>query len=307
MASSDTPFMGLVKKTCPDCAEEIQVEAQVCRHCGRRLSEAEMAAGQEQAQARAAAFTTLVALFLLERKRKVRFGWGIALTVIGGLLQLLFTAMVLLPPAGGNTAEAQRFAGLSTMAMTLLPLLLPGIVLIRSARRIRREWQATLDRNEEEALCARIDCLKWSRLDWGAVLAFIGTFLLVIRIACLPPAQGEKDAQGRAAIGVMCVVAGLLPLLLGGVLLLRGWLAKRRDENSLADGTAAPLASGGGKLAAALNSLDQGGAVQLGEYLNRASPEEAAALGRRLSSATPDQIRQMVRNLEPGGTKSLAP
>lgn len=133
-------------KTCPACAEEIKMEALLCRHCGHRFLATEGAVAKEQALSRGAAQSKLLLLGTLEGRVKRRFGWGIALTVLGGILQVMWTAMAFGPTTRGNTPEDQLRGGLLCMLTTSLPLLLGGFLLIRSARGIRREWQEILDR-----------------------------------------------------------------------------------------------------------------------------------------------------------------
>jgi DNA-directed RNA polymerase subunit RPC12/RpoP len=307
-ASSRSPSGGLGTRTCPDCAEQIQAEARVCRHCGRQFTEAEQAEAREeararqaeareQARARAAALGKLLALADLERRRKLRFGWGVALLIVGGLLQALWLAMLLTPPAPGNTAAGQRFAALAATCWTSLPALLCGAALFRSAGRLRRQWRAALEEDGEEVRRTRLDARKRGRVDWGIVLAAQGCLVLVCGVGILLPDEGESNPTGRAAAGAICMITSLVPLLLGGFLVLRGILLRPDDADPSAPDVPAAPAGGAAGLAGVLGGLDEGGAASLGAFLNEASPEEARDLARRLNAAGPDEVRRVVRDL----------
>ena len=124
--SATSPFLvgsGATRpsRRCPACAEDILLEAIVCRFCGHSLSAEEVARAvqdrdrQIQAAAAAAQQAELARqqqrhIKRLRGRRTRRLVFGGILTWVGGWMLITMTAMFFSSPAAGNTADQQRIA-----------------------------------------------------------------------------------------------------------------------------------------------------------------------------------------------------
>lgn len=136
-------------RKCPQCAEVIQAEALVCRFCGYRLSEQEVADGRalaeqharELAQARQGYAQAMNERSQMQdRERRFRT-WGWVLAVMGGLALLVFVPALIggaFSPREGSSTSAAGMIG-AAIGCGLVPsaaMLVGGILLLRRAREL---------------------------------------------------------------------------------------------------------------------------------------------------------------------------
>ena len=144
---------GRLTKQCPQCAEDVLLEATICRFCGRTFSAQEVAGAlhehqQAQVQAANAAQRAAWAWQQEQQRRRLRgrivrrWVFGVILAGFGGFMLLLALAMFFTPPAPHNTAKGQKDAAMGLGFFGLVPLAIGG-GLIWAARTLEREAQAT--------------------------------------------------------------------------------------------------------------------------------------------------------------------
>jgi RNA polymerase subunit RPABC4/transcription elongation factor Spt4 len=127
-------FVGLKLKTCPKCAEKIQIDALICRHCGQEFTSDEVAAVKQQAQETAAR---------AEQKANagVRRTWGWIFSIIGGLVLAVTTLLLIIMIAYSVSPEAANNAATSAMSLIIpflcvpLPMLIIGGLLFYFGRK----------------------------------------------------------------------------------------------------------------------------------------------------------------------------
>jgi len=136
-------------KRCPACAEDILLDAAVCRFCGHNFSAGEIAQAAQDHQARmqAAAAAAQQVELAEQQQRRVkqlrgrfirRLGCGAVLASMGGFMVILMIAMFFTRPSPGNTQESQRNAAvIGGCFLGLLPLLI-GIALLVGAKSANR-------------------------------------------------------------------------------------------------------------------------------------------------------------------------
>ncbi len=136
-------------RRCPACAEDILLEAIVCRFCGHSLSAEEVARAvqdrdrQIQAAAAAAQQAELARqqqrhIKRLRGRRTRRLVFGGILTWVGGWMLITMTAMFFSSPAAGNSANQQRIAAATVGFLFGLVPLAGGIALLLAARSAKR-------------------------------------------------------------------------------------------------------------------------------------------------------------------------
>jgi hypothetical protein len=303
----------LTEKVCPTCAEVIKVAAKRCRFCGHEFSAQVVQAAQQQAaqqqarakmQAAAAAARRLTARRVeeLQNRRNGFVGCGAIMGVLGLLLLLMMVAMFVSQPKEGTTVAQQKFSALMCASTGALPLVALGFLCVRAGLRANAERQAYAANDEESArqVCLRGKKARW--LEWGVVLACFGVALLVIRLGFFPSVD-DKDESGRQAAGAICLVFGIAPVLLGGVLLLVGALSKPSDDGPPEVG----LGADGGDsspLAVLFNRLDEDGVRAFSAHLSGITSQEAANFGQRLKRATPEEIDEIADEFNDEGRRS---
>jgi hypothetical protein len=155
----------LSSKTCPKCAEKIQLEALVCRFCGTQFSESEVQTMKQQIEEQAREAKRLAEAQAQEAKRiadenaarakilqkkKSRQNWGWILAVIGGLALafgglcgLLDVLMYLMPAPNSSVTLEGTISVLIVCATPFLlggaAMLVGGIYVLRKVKRIREE------------------------------------------------------------------------------------------------------------------------------------------------------------------------
>ncbi|MGA3026804.1 MAG: zinc-ribbon domain-containing protein [Bryobacteraceae bacterium] len=136
-------------KRCPACAEDILLDAVVCRFCGHNFSAGEIAqaAQDQQARTQAAAAAAQQVELVIQQQRRVkqlrgrfvrRLGCGAVLASMGAFMLILMIAMFFTRPSPGQTVESQRNAAvISGCFLGLAPLLI-GVALLLGAKSANR-------------------------------------------------------------------------------------------------------------------------------------------------------------------------
>jgi hypothetical protein len=133
------------KKTCPKCAERIELDALVCRFCGNQFSESEVRAmkqqiehqaqeakrlAEEQAQEAKRLTDEEAARKKVESKKKNRHTWGWILSIFGGLSAIAGVLLGLILIASNFTPSSTPSETPLTIYSYLcfpLPLVLVGL------------------------------------------------------------------------------------------------------------------------------------------------------------------------------------
>lgn len=129
-------FVGLKLKTCPKCAEKIQIDALICRHCGQEFSADDVATVKQQALETAAR---------AEQKANagVRRTWGTIFSMLGGLI--LFIAAILLIfmisySVSPNAAKQVATTGIRAIIIPFVCVPLPLLLIGGAVFYLGRKW-----------------------------------------------------------------------------------------------------------------------------------------------------------------------
>ena len=136
-------------KRCPACAEEILLDAALCRFCGRQFSAQEAALSVQtfNAQQQAMLWADRQARLAAQRQRHVaklrgrhnrRMVAGILLIGWGALISLGMVGMFFSTPDPGKTKAEQRTAAVASGCVMGLAPLAGGILLVRAARSVAK-------------------------------------------------------------------------------------------------------------------------------------------------------------------------
>lgn len=136
------------KKTCPKCAEKIQIDALVCTHCGQKFTKANIKAARQQAEEQAQVDRQIAqeksSQAQKEAKEKGRQNWSWIITIVGGLIALVttgLTVILIFYSFSAEAADAIRTGG--TMAVIapficVVPMLaIGGGLLFLGVKRLR--------------------------------------------------------------------------------------------------------------------------------------------------------------------------
>jgi ribosomal protein L40E len=130
-------------KPCPTCGESLPLQALICRYCGHRFSERDIAVLQQQDEERAARVGKLLHLRSLRSKQSTRKGFGIALTVLGSSFLLMCIAGVSAGFAESTTKESELGKLLASIAFGIIlfggAMIYPGLRLLRTAKKIKKQ------------------------------------------------------------------------------------------------------------------------------------------------------------------------
>jgi hypothetical protein len=130
-------------KTCPRCAEKIQLDALVCKHCGQEFTEAEVEAArleaEEQARLARQAAQEKAAQAEEERQARGRRSQGKVFSVLGWLVAVIgaIVAIFFIFYAFSEQARASGFVAALIPFLCTLPLLTLGVWLVLLGKKRR--------------------------------------------------------------------------------------------------------------------------------------------------------------------------
>jgi predicted nucleic acid-binding Zn ribbon protein len=136
------------KKTCPKCAEKIQMDARVCIHCGQEFAEADIQAARQQAEQQAQdarqAAQEKASQAQKDAKDKSHRNWSWIFAISGGLIASIsacLTVALIFYAFSKEAAEATRTGGVMaviTPFLCVVPVLAIGAgLLFLGVKRLR--------------------------------------------------------------------------------------------------------------------------------------------------------------------------
>lgn len=155
------------QKTCPQCAEKIQLEALVCRFCGHQFAESDVQAlkqqveeqnreaqrlANERAQEARRLAEEQASFREIEAKTKSRRTWGWILSILGGLLSsvgcLIFLLFVIAQFSSSSTTSENTTGFIGALFICPLPLLVVGLLMfgrgVYTLRAIQKEAKESI-------------------------------------------------------------------------------------------------------------------------------------------------------------------
>jgi len=128
------------KKTCPKCAEKIQLDALVCIHCGQEFTETDIQSARQQAEEQAQVARQVAqekaSQAQKEAKEKGRRNWSWIFAIFGGLIVLVsafLTVILIFYAFSAEAADAVRSSGVMAAIapfVCVVPVLAIGVGLL---------------------------------------------------------------------------------------------------------------------------------------------------------------------------------
>ena len=125
------------KKTCPKCAEKIQLDARFCNHCGQEFSDSDIQASRQQAEEQIQVDRQVAqekaSQIQKETKEKSRRNWSWIFTILGGLIALVSTCLTVtlifyaFSPEAANAVRTSGIMAVIAPFVCVVPVLVIGV------------------------------------------------------------------------------------------------------------------------------------------------------------------------------------
>ena len=149
------------KKTCPKCAEKIQLDTRFCIHCGHEFTESDIQASRQQAEEQVQVARQIAqekaSQIQKEAKEKSRRNWSWVFTILGGLITLgdaCLTVTLIIYAFSAEAAKAVQTSGLIAVIapfVCVVPVLAIGVgLLFFGAKRLRTPPTAEAQMGNED-------------------------------------------------------------------------------------------------------------------------------------------------------------